>query len=705
MLVPLLLLPLGWIVGARFLQASNLNPSLRGKVVDLQGRSLPSAILQVGRQTTRTRQDGSFSLVVPAEPAWLQVKATGFLPVLRPVVAGRWTLVRLSPDDGQTLVIRAGGDVMAGRRFYTPERGSDQPPQLKDGDQEIAHLRLLEPIRPLLQQADLTLVNMETSLTADPLAEPDGVRSERFHPTKDYVFASAPALALALRRSGVDVVGLANDHIYDALESGLQSSLAILERSGYRPGVSIVGAGSTSATAWRSAIWSRGSTQIPILACTTIHGAQHPISYVASDQQSKGGAALCEPNRLATAIRLARRRGPVIVMIHGGNEYQGSPTLPVQALVASARRAGATLILNHHPHVLGGLRWDGRSLVADSLGNLLFDQTLWPTFPSMVLEVHLRHGQVTRAIAYPLLLNGFRPYAAVGNLADWILQRVAVQQLGPWVLESGLLEVDLTRRARQLKGWNDLSVGPDHEGLWQIPLGSSFCGSHGLARFEMGRDLLGVGSFEDQLVGAPSAAGALWRLRDPDRQISSHAAHAGRYGVRLRRRVYDRHAVLLTPLHRLPVTPGQHLSFLAWLRGSPGAQSRLQISWYGARRGPSQARLNRLLSIDPQGVWRPFRIDLQVPAHTVALGLGLALDPPEQGSVHVDLDDLALVDWSRDGIEGSGHFSAWMRSAGDGRVCLARPILPGGDAEPELTRAKPWPYALAQAKRMSRLRR
>ena len=594
---------------------------------------------------------------------------------------------------------------MAGRRFYRPEPGSDQPPQLNVGDQQSAHLRLLEPIRPLLQQADLTLVNLETLLTADPLAETDGVRSERFHTTKDYVFASAPALALALRQSGVDVVGLANNHIYDALEPGLQSSLAILEQSGYRPGVSMVGAGATSFFAWQPAIWTRGGSQITILACTTIHGAQHPISYVASDVQGKGGAALCEPNRLLTAIGFARRRGPVIVMVHGGNEYQGSPTAPVQALVASARRAGATLILNHHPHVLGGLRWDGRSLVADSLGNLLFDQTLWPTFPSMVLEVHLRHGQVIRALAYPLLLNGFRPYAAVGNLAEWILQRVAVQQVGPWVLESGLLEVDLTKRARQLQGWNDLSVGPDHAGLWQIPLGSSLCGSHGLPGLELGRDLLGVGSFEDQLVGAPSAAGALWRLRDPDRQIAADAAHTGRYGVRLRRRVYDQRAVLLTPLHRLPVAPGQHLSLLAWLRGSPGAQSRLQISWYGARRGSSQARLNRLLPIDPRGVWRPFRIDLQVPAHTVALGLGLALDPPQQGSAHVDFDDLALVDWSANGIEASGSVPGWMRSAGDGRVCFAHPILPGGDAQPSLTRAKPWPYPVNQPKRMSRLRR
>jgi len=87
---------------------------------------------------------------------------------------------------------------------------------------------------------------------------------------------------------------------------------------------------------------------ISVLGCTTIHGSQHPISYIVSAEQQKAGAALCQANRLSSAVRAARSFGPVVVALHGGNEYQSDPTPPMQQMVDVARRAGATLVLNHH---------------------------------------------------------------------------------------------------------------------------------------------------------------------------------------------------------------------------------------------------------------------------------------------------------------------------------------------------------------------
>ena len=231
---------------------------------------------------------------------------------------------------------------MAGRRFYIPEAGSPQSPLLAHPDFGFGHARLLESISPLLRQADLTLVNLESPLLADPVAERLGLRSQRFHPSKDWVFASAPGLAVALRRAGVDELGLANNHIYDALEPGLQSTMAVLQQAGFRAGVGFFGAGDTPDQAWRPSVQRVRGMSISTLGCTTIHGAQHPWSYVASVEQAKGGAALCEPARLAAAIRAARQHGPVIVMVHGGNEYQAEPTTPVAELVQIARRSGAS---------------------------------------------------------------------------------------------------------------------------------------------------------------------------------------------------------------------------------------------------------------------------------------------------------------------------------------------------------------------------
>lgn len=702
----LLLLALGACRG----RAVRGNTVVEGSVVDLEGRPLRGVQIAVSQWSSRSGANGSFRLRVPPQPAWLQARLPGYLPLLRPFLPGQPLQVRLTPDDGETLVIRAGGDVMAGRRFYTPEPGVSAPPLLSEPDFGSGHAGLLDPIRPLLSQADLTLVNLETPLLAEPVAERRGLRSPRFHSSKDYVFASAPGLAVALRHSGVDVVGLANNHLYDALEPGLISTLATLQLAGFQPGVGLFGAGATPEQAWRPAVQSVRGAWISSLGCTTIEGSQHPLSYVASDIQAKGGAAACEQTRLGAAIERARVRGPVIVMIHGGNEYQQDPTAPVAAMVHTARQSGATLILNHHPHVIGGLRWDGRTLVADSLGNLVFDQTLWPTFASLLLEVQLRHGQVHRVIGYPLLLQRYRPHLAVGALADWILSAVVSRQPGPWVLNSGLLEADLKgqgvvqHRWQALKAPGSVPADPREAALWQIPAGASFCGVRGNDALELGRDLIGVGRFEPELLGRDPAAGpgGLWRLAHHDQVLAADAAHQGDFGVRLQRWAGQRKPVLLQPLHRVPVRPGQRLSFLAWIRGTAEARVRLQLSWYGGRRGPSQARLVQPVGLHHPQQWQPVRLDAVVPDHTVAVGPAIALDPPPWGQSRLDLDDVSLVDWQAPGV-GQRAGPGWLRAQPVGRVCLRSVTLPAAARAIPSLALRAWPQP--PAKRMSRLRR
>lgn len=43
-------------------------------------------------------------------------------------------------------------------------------------------------------------------------------------------------------------------------------------------------------------------------------------------------------------------------MIHGGYEYGSQMSNRIQSLSDKAREAGATLVINHHPHVVGGFQ-------------------------------------------------------------------------------------------------------------------------------------------------------------------------------------------------------------------------------------------------------------------------------------------------------------------------------------------------------------
>lgn len=667
----------------------NRSGEVRGRVLDLNGSPLADVQIRHGSEMIRSDATGSFLVRDLPAPDWIELRHTGFLPALRPVEPNRSIVVRLSPDDGQTIVLRAVGDVMAGRRFFTGHADTDQPPQLLPGDGVAPHQRLLAAMQPILEQADITVVNLESPLLSDPVAERTGFRKPGFHASKEYVFASSSSLAAALARVGVDVVGLANNHIYDALDHGLASTVQSLDLAGLMRGAGVFGAGVTPEQAWQPARQSLRGTVVTLLGCTTIHGAQHNISYVASRPQRKGGAALCESSRLRTAISSAGQSGPVVAMIHGGNEYQSEPTPSMQLMTDAALQAGARLVLNHHPHVLGGLRWTGQSLVANSLGNALFDQTLWPTFPSMVLEVQLRRNAVRRVIVYPLLLHRYRPHPAVGPLAEWILRGIASKSDAPWVIESGVMEVDVADHAQRTRRWWPLQSASDASSrLWRLQASVQRCGWNGLRALEHGQSLLGTGSFEPLLVGVDGGRGVLWSSPHRDQQLSRQAAYRGSWGVRLKRAGYNRQAVLLRPLHRIPVQPGQRLTLLGWVRGSSGARGRVQVSWYQARRGASVARFSHPIALTRAQGWQPLRVDLTVPDHVNALAPAIALDPPTIGWQQLDVDELDLVAWhSAPAV--SAQPADWLRSRGGGEICLEEPLWPGASATPAPLAA--WP--------------
>jgi poly-gamma-glutamate synthesis protein (capsule biosynthesis protein) len=663
---------------------------LLGRVVDLDGHPIAGASIRFLQGTTISDPDGWFRADTSLLPQWLEVQHPGFLRRIKAVVAGDAALIRLSPDDGETVVIHAVGDVMFGRRFFGSKTAQeDIQPQLHPADPVAAHRALLAPIVPLLANADLTVGNFETPLISQPSLDPAEARPARFHPSKDYVFASAPAAARALRESGFDVLGLANNHLYDALEEGLQSTFSSLRVAGFLPGIGVFGAGSTLGEAWRPAYQSHQGQLIAFLGCTTISGHQNPLNYVVSQSQAKGGAAPCEPRALSAAIRSARQRdATVVVMIHGGNEYQRRSTPSVQFFIDTALAAGASAILNHHPHVVGGFHWNGHALVARSLGNFLFDQTIWPTFESYLVVLHLRHGAVVRAMAEPLILSGYRPYAVVGSLADFVARGAAGRESGPLLVENGTMELDVAQRRRQ-RSWNLRLRGHLQNGtILRAASGVWMNRSKGPGQVQAGRDLLWVGGFEDEAVGVPAGTGVLWNLSAPDKVVDGRAAAEGRLGARLWRSSANRQPAILSPLHRIPVQQGQQLSILGWIRGPAGVQPRLMVGWYSSRRGASQARLERPITLLGPDRWTLVRWDLTVPTHVTALGLNVILDPPGIGRTHLDVDGVRLILWEAPSST-AGLLQDWYRLRGESQLSLRTEYLPG--AEPFLPPAESTP--------------
>jgi poly-gamma-glutamate capsule biosynthesis protein CapA/YwtB (metallophosphatase superfamily) len=625
-----------------------------GTVVDASGRPVPDAEVDVlGVQAAQHVTDaaGNAELAL-ATPALVRVTATGYSDrVVAAAPADPFTVSLVRRTAG-SLSLRFGGDVMMGRRFYEASDTEDAWLQRDSGVDD--HAATLRRIQPLLADADLTIVNLETSLMKHPYFS--GARPRRFHPDKDLVFASAPVTARALKLAGVDVVDLGNNHVYDGLAAGLDSTIRVVEAAG----LVHFGAGRTPAEAWRPAYAEARGQTVGFVGCTTVTGDRYPITYVTRPGQ--GGAAECAPGPLRAAIAEASAHADtVVVMMHGGVEYQQSQDALVRSLSAVAADAGATLVVNGHPHVIGGFVTDHDALVAETLGNLLFDQNLWSTLRSYLLRVDLENGRPVRSQIDPFAIAGYTPVPTTGLLADASARVAAGFLPGPMLLGEGAAATKVTDPGPlpSLRGERG-EVATLPVGAWLL------AGQPGITP---GQDLLyGTGSFEQMDTGPDTTQPLLWGLGKYT-QVTNAAACTGARGVHLVRKPASDFDVIATPLHRMPVTPGERLTLaVSASRASDGAQA--EVRWYAALDGPSDGiAVLPIESFEDDGC-RQFRLDVTVPDGVVAVQPYLRLIDPGSPTKAGELiaDDVRLVRWDSPGAGGRIFDTVSFDDAGSARL-------------------------------------
>jgi Bacterial capsule synthesis protein PGA_cap len=600
---------------------------LTGTVVGPAGEAVGGATVASGAATATTDERGRFRL--EGGPGWVTVRADGWISRTRAARPGDDVLVRLARDEPGTATFAFAGDIMFGRRYFDPDEDGDLDGLVEPDAGVDQHRALLDGVAPLLADADLTVVNLESPLVADPVLDPTEPRPPGWHPTKEFAFAGAPAAASALAEVGVDAVDLGNNHLYDRLDAGVASTTAALADAGFQPGSGFFGAGGSSAEAWEPAVREVGGQRVALLGCTSITGEEHALTYVATPD--KAGAAACDLDQLrASVARAAATADVVVAMIHGGFEYGREPSDQVRELSDAAVDAGATLVVNHHPHVVGGLRFGGGRLTAWTLGNLLFDQTVWPTFESYVLFTAVRGGQVVGAWIEPLRLQGFRPTGVVGEDADWVARGALARSDGPWVVDDGSLWLDTAGAAVS---------SPAAVAEADLSVVRSGCAAAG------GRDLLWTGDFEDRdLDDAPGVP--LWNVDEsnPDRTVTDAGAFTGERGVRLQRSGGTRDDLVLSPQHRVLVEPREELTLLLHSRlTGPDVDAAVQLSWYNDTKGSSQEQT--VVPLPSGDGWQGLRIDVRAPPNAVAVLPFVRVSPPGTLAT-VDVDDVALVGWS-----------------------------------------------------------
>jgi poly-gamma-glutamate synthesis protein (capsule biosynthesis protein) len=232
--------------------------------------------------------------------------------------------------------------------------------------------QVLVPIRPVLERADLAVVNLETAVTTRGSAQP-----------KEYVFRAPPTAFAALQGAGADAASMANNHGMDYGERGLRDSLAAAKR--YR--FPVIGIGLDGQRAYAPHRRTIRGQRIAVIAATQVLD-DHLIDAWTAGPGKPGLASAKEVPRLLQEVRRARKTADtVVVFLHWGVELEHCPTRVQRTLARQLVGAGADVIVGGHAHRLLGTGRLGGALVSYGLGNFAWYSTSGPATRTGVLFV------------------------------------------------------------------------------------------------------------------------------------------------------------------------------------------------------------------------------------------------------------------------------------------------------------------------------
>jgi hypothetical protein len=336
-------------------------------------------------------------------------------------------------------------------------------------------------------------------------------------------------------------------------------------------------------------------------------------------------------------------------------------------------------VINHHPHVVSGFSWDSGKIIVRSLGNFIFDQTIWPAFESYMFIVYVREGKVIRAFIEPVLIHNNVARGIASDLAGYVARDAAGLEAGPFIMESDTMEVDVNNTSKQAFKSFDMDGGIAGS-LIQIPDGQQLSGFDGNGKLLLGRDLLWVGGFENTMVNNTPGVLPLWTQTDTTSiQAGPEFAYAGQAGIRLSRKATNKIDAVTTNLHRILVKPESHITVCGMFRSSVDATPLVQVSWYPDTFGSSSNQFTKLLITKRAGEWQYFQIDAPVPANAVALQVFLRLSPPKAGTATADFDNLRIIQWAPDGSVFSALYD-FAYLIGKGKLTFSQSVLPGGES-------------------------
>jgi poly-gamma-glutamate capsule biosynthesis protein CapA/YwtB (metallophosphatase superfamily) len=275
-------------------------------------------------------------------------------------------------------------------------------------------------VRPLLDDADLRIINLECAVTDN---EQPWTRTPKvFH------FRAPPSAIETLRTARIDACSLANNHTMDFEEQGLLDTLEHLDAAGIRH----AGAGRNREEAADTAVLAVPSDPTRRVALLAFTDNEPPFAAGADWPGTNYLPVSLQPDvllRVEKAVATLREMGveTVIFSNHWGPNMVRRPRELFRRFARAVIDRGADIFYGHSAHVFQGVEiYRGKPIIYDT-GDFIDDYAIDPRMRndwSFLFRVSLEEGGFQRLELTPVKLSYARVDLAKGGEREKILDRM-----------------------------------------------------------------------------------------------------------------------------------------------------------------------------------------------------------------------------------------------------------------------------------------
>ena len=296
------------------------------------------------------------------------------------------------PSWPQTFTITVAGDTTLGSTDDLRKRDDC----FENVAAEKGYAWFLSGLTELFGADDLTLVNFEGTLTEETQKK-----------EKLYNFKGPAEYTDILTLGSIEAVNIANNHTLDYGEQGRADTIANLEAAG----LIVSGNGQLG-------IFEKNGVKVGMT------GYCFPYSNGKKD--------------ISKDVKALREAGCQIVVasFHWGSEYRNDFTAEQRTIGRAALKAGADIVVGHHPHIVQGIEAYNDSYILYSLGNLVFGGNVDPSdrdayAARLTFTVYEDRCDPPELTVVPLRLTqndkgttDYRPILAQDDVAERILSKI-----------------------------------------------------------------------------------------------------------------------------------------------------------------------------------------------------------------------------------------------------------------------------------------